>query len=80
MNNNSRGSIILSALVIGVIMVIGYIVISNLLASDQAQDIQEATEQTVDTVNDVREQIDTTKNAAQDAIDSTTELIDQVTP
>lgn len=80
MKNDSQGSLIISVLLIAAIMVLGYVVISNILTTKEAQTIQNTAEETVERVNDAREQVEATRNAAESAIQSTTDLIDQVSP
>lgn len=80
MRRNSQGGLVISVLLIVAIMVIGYIVISNVLETKEAQTIQNATEETVDRVNDAREQLETTKQSIEDSVDATTEIIENATP
>ena len=80
MKNNSKGGLVLSVIIIAAIMVLGYVVISNALDTDEAKDIQNAAEQTIETVNNARDQVEATKKAAEEAAQTTSDLIDKVTP
>ena len=48
----------LTIIIIGVIMVLGYVVISNFLSSDQGQEIQDTTNQVKDTIENVGDTIE----------------------
>lgn len=68
LSTNDRGGILLTLIIIGIIMFVGYVVFNNFMESEQGQEIQDTTNTIIDTVENVNETI----NQASDTIDQVT--------
>jgi len=58
LNSKTKGGLLLTIIVIAVIMFLGYVVISRFVNSDKGQEIQQTTNQVIDTVDSVTNTID----------------------